>query len=350
MVTEAEMTEAGIKARAREVLDIPAATEVEWIPFAGRGSDRAYFRLRWGSGDSAILVRYGQGRKENGYHAAIGWFLEEIGIPVPRILHHDPARGLILQEDLGDEDLYTLRNEPWEVRGPLYRKTLEVVAVLHSWPEEEFLRDPVPLMEGFSPGLYRWERDYFREHFVLGLCGVALPPAEEDALERELAALALRLTRHRRCLVHRDLQSQNVMIREGGPVLIDYQGMRFGSRFYDLGSLLCDPYVSFTRPERQELIDFCRGPGEGPEEFRKAFWEASAQRLMQALGAYGFLARERGLGRYLAHVPPGLANLRLAADRARSLPLLERLCGRCAAALGEKGEAPEGVPPGGEGS
>ncbi len=343
MMTEAEIMAAEMTERAREILALPAAAPVEWIPFADRGSDRAYFRLRCPGGESVILVRYGQGRKENGYYAAIAWFLEENGIPVPRILYHDAARGLILQEDLGDEDLWTLRNEPWEVRGPLYRKTLEVVAALYAIPEEDFVRDPVPLMESFSPELYRWERDYFREHFVGALCGIGLAPGEGDALERELEALALRLGRHRRSLIHRDLQSQNVMIRGGDPVLIDFQGMRFGSRYYDLGSLLCDPYVPFSDPERQELLSFCRelgAPGE-QEDFADAFWEASAQRLMQALGAYGFLARERGLSRYLAHVPAGLANLLMSARRARSLPCLEELCLRCGLALREPGRLGE---------
>ena len=71
--------------------------------------------------------------------------------------------------------------------------------------------------------------------------------------------MAERLSGTRRSLVHRDLQSQNVMIRNGEPFLIDFQGMRFGSLFYDLGSLLCDPYVDFSDRERQELLSFYYG-------------------------------------------------------------------------------------------
>ena len=108
-------------------------------------------------------------------------------------------------------------------------------------------------MDGFSPDLYRWERDYFREHFVRGFCGIELERPEEEELEAELSALADRLGKSGRCLVHRDLQSQNVMIRDGEPFLIDFQGMRFGSPFYDLGSLLCDPYVDLSD---EEIEDF----------------------------------------------------------------------------------------------
>ena len=39
------------------------------------------------------------------------------------------------------------------------------------------------------------------------------------------------------------------MIKNGQPVLIDFQGLRKGCLFYDLGSLICDPYVTFTDEE-----------------------------------------------------------------------------------------------------
>ena len=195
-----------------------------------------------------------------------------------------------------------------------------MVAALHAIPEEDFVRDPVPLMESFSPELYRWERAYFREHFVGALCGIALAPGEEEALERELAALALRLGRHRESLIHRDLQSQNVMIRGGDPVLIDFQGMRFGSRYYDLGSLLCDPYVPFSDAERQELLSFRRGLGRRKQEdFADAFWEASRPAPDQALGATVSWPVS-GADTLSRACPGGLANLLMSAGRARSLP------------------------------
>ena len=89
-------------------------------------------------------------------------------------------------------------------------------------------------------------------------------------LEVELSGLAERLEGTRRSLVHRDLQSQNVMIRNGEPFLIDFQGMRFGSPFYDLGSLLCDPYVEFSSGELDELLSFY---------YRLARWDLGSDRL-----------------------------------------------------------------------
>jgi N-acetylmuramate 1-kinase len=329
---------------SQDSLNLPRKTVVELIPLGGRGSDRAYFRFCWDPDNSAILVHYEQSRIENSYFAGIAFFLQENGIPVPRIIGHDPINGLMIMKDLGDTDLWSLRQEPWELRKRLYQKTLKVVHRLHSIPEQAFPSSRVKLMEAFGPNLYRWERNYFIENFIGKLCGIKLDSDQAQQLETELAQLAERLAGGGRNLVHRDLQSQNVMIYRDEPFLIDFQGMRFGSPFYDLGSLLCDPYVPLTASERQELLSFyyefsaLKLDWDG---FQKIFWEASVQRLMQALGAYGFLALIKGVQSFLAHVPSGLANLRSAAEKSGSLPYLLKLCERCDQVLRVKQAASE---------
>jgi aminoglycoside/choline kinase family phosphotransferase len=243
-------------------------------------------------------------------------------------------------EDLGDTDLWSLRKTPWENRRALYLKTLTIVHRLHSFPEKEFPSGRVRLMESFGPDLYRWERDYFRDHFVRGVCGIKLESSFERELEAELSSLAEQLSGTMRCLVHRDLQSQNVMIRDREPFLIDFQGMRFGSPFYDLGSLLCDPYVIFSDSERDELLSFYYGLWKWDLDwatFQNTFWEASAQRLMQALGAYGFLGLKKGLRTYLDHIPAGLRNLHHAASHVASLPRLLDLSRACQMVIEQKG-------------
>ncbi len=315
----------------QEALDVADESRFKIIPFEGRGSDRAYFRVLWDH-QSAILVHYQPSRTENTYFADIALFLAKQGIPVPELLKHDPAKCLILMNDLGDVDLWALRNEPWPVRKTLYEKALRVAHRLHSLAEKQFPADRIPLAEAFGPGLYRWERGYFRDNFVETLCGLKLGPDMSLRLEEELSGLAERLSSRRRCLVHRDLQSQNVMVHRDQTYLIDFQGMRFGTCFYDLGSILCDPYVGFAAHEREELLAFYYGLSEQEiswSEFQIAFWEASAQRLMQALGAYGFLGTKRGLTGYLRHVSPGIRNLHTAAENAASLPALLEVCMQC---------------------
>ncbi|HRR42140.1 MAG TPA: phosphotransferase [Syntrophales bacterium] len=296
------------------------------------GSDRTFYRVHVPGRNSFIFMHYSPGREENNYYVEIAGFLPNIGVRVPAIVGHDRARRFILMEDLGDADLFSFRQAPWSRREELYRKTLGLVLRLHSFPLDAFPFQAVPLAEAFGPSLYRWERDYFRENFVGGLCGVRLDPGEAEDLERELAALAADLEGGSRCLVHRDLQSKNVMVVSGEPALIDFQGMRAGNPFYDLGSLLYDPYVAFTHDERLGLLRFYhRSLGRSLDwpDFQKAFFRASAQRLMQALGAYGFLGLKRGLRGFLEHVPRGLENLIDASTRAGDLPRLRETAVRC---------------------
>jgi aminoglycoside/choline kinase family phosphotransferase len=333
IVPDGEREEAAPEESAfiHRTLGLAAETRVELAPVGKGGSDRNYFRVSAAGGRPVILMRYGRMYEENDLYAAVASFLRGIGVTVPTIYGHDPERRLILMEDLGDRDLYALRDAPWPVRRGLYEKTLVLAAKMLSFSPDR-LPAGLRLMPGFDANLYRWERDYFREHCVRNVCRVTLGAAEDEALEAELSALAGRLLSTPPVLVHRDLQSQNVMIRDGEPVLIDFQGMRPGNPFYDLGSLLCDPYVSFPEEGRNELLRLYHGISRSRypwDPFRELFLLASAQRLMQALGAYGFLGREREKPHFLNHIRPALENLISVTAEAGSLPHLHALARRC---------------------
>jgi aminoglycoside/choline kinase family phosphotransferase/choline kinase len=326
------------RAFIRTAVGLSADIDIRLIPVGRGGSDRDYFRVDTDGRDSLIFMRYGRSREENGFYAEIAGFLRGIGVAIPAILGHDPDRGLLVMEDLGAGDLFSYRDAPWDLRRPLYEKTLEVVLKLHAFPPELFPAAGVRLMSGFGPELYRWERDYFREHCVRKICRVECSAREGKALEAELASLARRLHSTPVSLVHRDLQSQNVMIRRGEPFLIDFQGMRFGNPFYDLGSLLYDPYMDIREEERGTLLCYYFDRSRlssGWDEFRELFLLASAQRLMQALGAYGFLGLERGKPHFLAHLPTALDRLIDVASRMVTLPRLHAFARRCRSSIGK---------------
>jgi len=244
---------------ARAALGFSEPVPMDLKPLDARGSDRSYFRLKWAGKNSAILVQYDPKRIENAYYADIAEFLLGIDVPVARLIRHDPSSCLILMEDLGRSDLWSLRNRTWELRGSLYKKTLDVVQRLHSFPLKDFPSRKIRLMEGFGPELYRWERDYFRENFICVLRGMKLEQSFQGKLEEELAGLADRLARGAHCLVHRDLQSQNVMIRDGQVFLIDFQGMRIGNPFYDLGA----SHRSSVRTCWDTTMGYCHGALSG---------------------------------------------------------------------------------------
>jgi aminoglycoside/choline kinase family phosphotransferase len=330
------IADAAVRQYVCHVLSRPERAITEIAPLAKGGSDRTFRRICLRDRPSLIFMHYNPGREENRCYAAVAGFLREIDLAVPRIFHHDPERYFMLMEDLGDADLWSFRQSVWSLRRDYYRKVLRMIHKLHTFPVEKLGQRSLTLMQGFGPELYRWERDYFHENLVRGVCGIDMGADEAAALEAELDALAERLQQFGTSLIHRDFQSQNIMINRGEPVLIDFQGMRVGSYFYDLGSLLYDPYVPIEEQERLELLQYYYGlqePNCAWDVFQEAFHEASVQRLMQALGAFGFLGRRHSRKDFLAHIPSGLQRLAGAASRSERLPALRGLVARCQRAL-----------------
>ncbi len=324
-----EFAEKEIKKFLIDNLDLRTTFEI--LPIKKGGSDRSFSRIRLQDKSSFIFMHYGTDVEENTYWAGINNFLAGLEISVPQVIAQDIKRHFILMEDLGDIDLWSQRTLPWDKRRDYYYQVLTQIRHLHSFELKKIPAD-LKLSPEYSPKLYQWEHDYFLENFVQAVCGINLPPSSRKELNAELAALVTRLQKIKPCLIHRDFQSQNIMIKNESAVLIDYQGMRKGCFFYDLGSLICDPYVSFTTEERNELINFyyeLMNPDYGKNDFAIYFWEASAQRLMQALGAYGFLGLKKQKPDFLKHIYNGIRNLILSTSNTKNLPLLHGLSQQC---------------------
>jgi hypothetical protein len=257
---------------------------------------------------------------------------------VPRIIKQDVSRHFILLEDLGDADLWSKRSLPWAQRRDYYFQVLTQIYRLHSF-ELKSIPAGLQLSESYGPRLYKWEHEYFLENLVGEVCKIKLSSSDAAELTKELNALSARLQKIEPCLIHRDFQSQNIMIKNGKPVLIDFQGMREGCLFYDLGSLICDPYVTFTDEERNEMINFyyeLMNPAYSRNEFVHNFWLGSVQRLLQALGAYGFLGLKKNKPAFLGHIGNGLENLLVAIDNVGGLETLSDLATECETILARK--------------
>lgn len=309
----------------------------EMIPIKKGGSDRSFYRVLLPDQSSFIFMHYGTDVAENSCWSDINNFLAGIGICVPQIIAQDSQLHFILLEDLGDIDLWSQRALPWEQRREYYFQVLRQVRKLHAF---DLARIPagLQLAEGYSEELYRWEHDYFLENFVGAVCRLELSPSDIKDLERELDELIARLQKIEPSLIHRDLQSQNIMLKNSRPVLIDFQGVRRGCLFYDLGSLIYDPYVTLTDSERNELTSFyydLMSPSYSRDVFISNFREAGAQRLMQALGAYGFLGLKKKKLEFLKHIDNGIRNLLAAVTQAETLPVLRELAGLCIEKLAE---------------
>jgi len=307
-------------------LRLPAFSEgkIEIDPIEKGGSDRRFYRVRCSPEQSLILVKYNLERAENRHYVRIAEFLTEHGIAAPKVYFHDAEEGLIWIEDLGENDLFSFRDDSWLVRGALYRSALDEIAKLHDLPEKEWggLRGEMP--PEFNTVLYRWEQNYFFENCLGRIFDFAEGKQRDLASLAALEEIAEQLAALPRVLVHRDFQSQNIIVRSGQAYLIDFQGMRPGLAEYDLASLLFDPYVRFSPTEREELYSYYleRRCLRSSVQLRETLRLCAMQRLMQALGAYGFLGLVKGHRHFLDYVPGAIASLR---DVLAGIPVLEPL-------------------------
>ncbi len=296
-------------------------------PITRGGSDRTYHRIRFADGGIVILMQWTDARPDNRKFIAAGQTMARFGVPVPEVLHDDPESKVIVLQDLGEEHLWDRRHDPWPAREKLYKATLDEIAKLHHVASDDLDDYELAALEPpFDASIYRWEQGYFFEKF---LARYSHHSAEELAKLRaaaEFDALAEGLAALPRHLVHRDFQSQNILIHGGRPHFIDYQGLRFGLPEYDIASLLYDPYVPFAADERAALIRHAFR-GRDPAAWRPVFNRCATQRLVQALGAYGRIVCELGKVEFAAHIQPALDGLRevLAGDDAPPLPTLQRL-------------------------
>ena len=279
-------------------------------PLEKGGSDRKYYRIRVTDETSLILVRYGDGREENRYYCAIAGFLGGLGVHVPEIYHHDEGERLIWMEDLGETDLWAYRDAGWEALEGMYSQTLDEMVALHLRGCAALDRAALTLQAEFNEELYAWEQGYFFENCVGRVFGKSAV-AEDAEMLREIARA---LAGKERVLVHRDFQSQNVLISRGEAWLIDFQGLRPGLAQYDLASLIYDPYVALTEEQREGLIlgyisKVLDAGGKVEADFRRTLDLCAMQRLMQALGAYGFLGLVKERATFLEHIPAALESL-----------------------------------------
>ena len=307
--------------------------QIKIKPIEKGGSDRKFYRIRCSPEQTLILVKYNPEREENRHYVQIARFLDRHGIRVPKIYFHDATEGLIWIEDLGERDLFSYRKESWMVRRAFYESALSQIATLHGLPESVSIEIKEELPAEFNAALYLWEQNYFFDN-CLGryfksdqseLRALADLPALREVAER-LGNLA-------RVLVHRDFQSQNIIMRNGQAHLIDFQGLRPGLAEYDLASLFYDPYVDLTEAERAELIGYYR-----EEQFKKGITIdgdfdsklrfCAMQRLMQALGAYGFLGLVKGHKHFLQYIPRALRSLHMVVANIDDLGPLQRFLGR----------------------
>ncbi len=283
-----------ILSTARQFLGVDPSVPITLEPIKRGASGRTIVRVKTPSREPFIGIHWTEEREDNSQFVPVAQFLKQAKLRVPEIIHDRARYRVALIEDLGDTDLLSLKDRPFAERLPFYRSAFEQVDKLfYAKPPKDF-----HLMPPFDAAMYRWEQEYFFEYLVEDYLGMDAAPLRQNPVFLDLAERLGKVARH---LVHRDFQSQNLMIKEGKVYLIDFQGLRRGRQEYDLASLVFDPYLDHSAEEREQLLVLWEDiADERPLE--TLFHECAAQRLMQALGAYGNIVRNRGDEWYRPHI------------------------------------------------
>ena len=308
-----------IELRTREKFGDSDEVPYSIVTIEKGGSGRVFLRVsKIPEIGSTVVMHYTDDRPDNVRFAPITDFLVKHQIPVPGILYRDEEAKILWVEDLGEIDLQGIANEDWDtIRRPAYESALRNVFLLHEMHESESPAGLPEMEPAFDEDLYQWERGYCTKRYVAPFVSESAARVidEDEGLERLGSDLASRP----RSLIHRDFQSTNVMVLGDETRMIDYQGMRWGLPEYDIASMVYDPYTEFSEEQRGHLIDYyfslkqSAGHAESEEEYRAVLTKCAIQRLMQALGAYGYISEVVGKPEFLQHIPVAKERLLLLA-------------------------------------
>ncbi|MGM0443593.1 MAG: aminoglycoside phosphotransferase family protein [Fibrobacterota bacterium] len=273
--------------------------DIDWAGSAG--SDRSFYRVFIGARKTLILMLWNKDDPDWDHFLSLH---ETPGVATftPALIDYDRSLGAAVLAEGGGRRLKDVLFSPVseESRTALLKNALDMLSSWHAWGAEN---RPIPGTRLFDAAYYKWEADYFKEH----VCRL-LPDNSVDFScdwEEERERLTEYLLSYPAVLLHRDFQSENILLHNEKMTFVDIQGARWGAGLYDAASLIYDPYTAeAVNPQTRLILENYAGQlwGEGIHRF-------GVQRLMQALGAYGKLTVQKKKKRYRRYVLPALQTL-----------------------------------------
>jgi len=281
------------------------------------GSYREYVRLT--SPHFKAIGTWNEDEKENKAFIEFSKHFRQNGIHVPEIYAYDQAQCIYLQEDLGNETLFSFLTEEREFEGfsdkiiRIYSKVVRELPKLQIVAGHDLNYDFCYPRKAFDRQSMMWDLNYFKYYFLK----LAKIPFSEQLLEDDFTTFTDYLLKAESdFFMFRDFQSRNIMLVDGEPWFIDYQGGRQGALQYDLASLLYDSKADIPEQVRESLMDeyldeLDKIHNVDRSEFRQYFYGYVLIRMMQAMGAYGFRGFYEKKEHFLKSIPFALDNLEI---------------------------------------
>lgn len=309
---------------------IPGYRHGSWtVSPAGRaGSDRLFFRVKsHEKGEAYILIAWDSADNDWNRFLTIQRDVSARVSFLPKIFAHDSAHGLILEEDLGSTTLKQRCLRPSMTKKnieTLYRSVLDALTL---WQRLDGSASAVIDSRRMDREMFLWESDYFGQHCVGDYFGCET--MLNDKWEKERLAMALCAAALPPVCIHRDFQSENIMLHKGKIRFVDFQGARLGPAEYDVASLVYDPYVPILSHDMSNrLFEYYLSISPNKVSAH-SFRMCAMQRLMQALGAYGKLSIHKGKDWYRAYIPVALKRLADVVGQGRDFPVLRGIVEAC---------------------
>lgn len=288
----------------------------EMTEFPSSGSNRKYFRLK--SWHFTRIGVWGASPEENRVFVYLSAHLRKQGLPVPEVYEHTDDYMYYVQEDLGDTLLFDAL-EGGRKSGEFSRQeclflqqTIRLLPVLQFKGAENLDFSRCYPRPEFDRRSVFWDLNYFKYCF-LKATGIEF---SEDKLEDDFDKLADTLLEEPfHTFMYRDFQARNVMLKEGTPFFIDFQGGRKGPLYYDVASFLWQAKANYPEKLRAALLDDYLEALQAfmpvdPEAFKKRLRYFVLFRSLQVLGAYGFRGYFEKKRHFLESVPFAISNLR----------------------------------------
>ena len=276
------------------------------MQIAQQGSNRVYTRETDANGKTYIRVT-GTNRDENRAFIYMARHFHALGLPVPELYSVSEDEMSYTQEDLGDTLLFD------HLEPTLLERAIRALAHIQVMGAKDFnwsVCFPVPAMDERS---IRWDLNYFKYCFLKGTKLEFSEPKLEDDFDSLVKFI---LAQPAETFLYRDFQSRNVMIRDGQPYFIDFQGGRRGPTQYDVASFLWQAKAKIAPELREKLIDAYLEelkqllPGLAETAWRAALPHFVLFRTLQVLGAYGYRGYFERKPHFLESIPLALNYLK----------------------------------------
>lgn len=303
-MTLQNLYESYIGSSPKDIVELPAS-----------GSNRRYFRL---TGKQSIIGAIGTCKQENEAFIYMAKHFKSKGLPTPELFAVSDDKMSYLQQDLGDLSLFAAIEKGRLTRSfgndekELLTKVIRLLPDIQFKGAEGFDYSKCYPAPEFDMRSIMWDLNYFKYCF-LKATGLEF---QEDLLEDDFQAMAKTLLQvDSETFMYRDFQSRNVMIHNGEPWFIDFQGGRKGPYYYDLASFLWQAKANFPDSLRYELIEQYIDALKKYKVVDTATFYTQLRhfvlfRTLQVLGAYGFRGYFEKKPHFMQSVPFAIANLR----------------------------------------